>query len=103
MKTPILFVRDISQLTIDSMFRVDKKPYNKEFFVSMIYTILLNKKKYEYDPYDLLLMVKRLKYMGYNIIGGIITLSMTQVEVDYVTGLSDDEIKVYCTNRFNII
>lgn len=96
---PQLVNDNIDTLNIQR-FRILSSPFGKMLFTTMMIDILSNKKGYDYDPSIILMLVKRLYNMGYKIPVGFIYLSLSQIEIDNITGLSDEEIRIYCTNRW---
>ena len=80
-------------------------PFYTMMYVSMMIDILRNKRDYEHEIVDIMLLIKRLNKMGFKIPIELINLSVsvTQVDMDNITGLSDKEIRIYCTNRWKSI
>lgn len=103
MKTTPEFINDTIDINYIQRFRMLSNPFELPSMVSIMYNILRNDKGYDYDPAIIIILIKRLRMLGYKPKLEFIYLSLTQVEVDYLTGLSDEEIKVYSSNRWKVI
>lgn len=101
MKNNHSLITDTDIIMTNMFFSQVSDPLQKEYYVTMIRKILKNKKGYDFDEKNIMMLIKRLNNLGYSIEIDSIYLVLTKDEIDSIPQMTDNDIQIFCQNKFN--
>lgn len=101
MKNDRAIITDTDESMESMLFSKPVNPLQKEYYALMIKSLLKNKRGYSFDEYKVVMLIKRLYILGYSVDENSIYLDLTQIEINSIPQMTDNDILVFCQDKFN--
>jgi len=101
MKNDRAIITDIDDSMESMFFSKSVNPLQKEYYALMIKSLLKNKRGYSFDEYKMVMLIKRLYILGYTVDETSVYLDLSQIEINSIPQMTDNDILVFCQDKFN--